>query len=57
MGGSMGILGQAAALPAGRAQLPWEGGEEDEKEKEEEEEKEDKEEAQAPAQLRALRRW
>lgn len=51
MGGSMGILGQAAALPAGRARLPWVGGEEDEEEKEEEEEKEDKEEAGAPAWL------
>lgn len=49
MGGWIGISGQAAALPAGRAWLPWEGGEEDEEEKEEEQE--EKEEAGATVQL------
>lgn len=47
----MGISGQAAALPAGRAQPAQEGGEENEEEKEKEEEEEEKEEAGAPVQL------
>jgi len=36
-GSSMGILGQAAALPVGRTWPPQEGGQEEEEDKEKEE--------------------